>query len=78
MRAVLVGKVRRSGVSKAGKNYDFTACSVSYAAYGVEGHQVAEILVQPSMLDFDSLVVGDRYDFDFDNRGNLLNIFIED
>lgn len=78
MKAVLIGKVRRSGVSKAGKNYDFTACSVSYYAYGVEGQQVAEVLVQSSMLGFDALVVGDRYDFDFDNRGNLLNVFIED
>lgn len=78
MKAVLVGKVRRSGVSKAGKNYDFTACSVTYGAYGVEGLQVAEILVQSSMLAFDALVVGGAYDFDFDNRGNLLNVFIED
>lgn len=78
MKAVLIGKVRRSGVSKAGKNYDFTACSVCYDAYGVEGQQVAEVLVQSSMLAFDAFVVGDCYDFDFDNRGNLLNVFIED
>lgn len=78
MKAVLLGKVRRSGVSKAGKNYDFTACFVSYGAYGVEGQQVAEVLVQSSMLAFDALVVGDLYYFDFDNRGNLLNVFIED
>lgn len=78
MKAVLLGKVRRSGVSKAGKTYDFTACSVSYDAYDVEGLRVAEVLVQSSMLGFDALVVGDRYDFDFDNRGNLLDVFIED
>lgn len=78
MKAVLIGKVRRSGVSKAGKNYDFTVCSVSYGVYGVEGQQVAEVFVQSSMLAYDALVVGDRYDFDFDNRGNLLNVFIED
>lgn len=78
MKAVLLGKVRRSGVSKAGKNYDFTSCSVSYQAFGVEGMQVAVVLVQSSMLSFDALVVGDHYDFDFDNKGNLLNVFIED
>lgn len=78
MKAVLLGKVRRSGVSKAGKNYDFTVCYVSYGAFGVEGQQVSEVLVKSSMLSFDALVVGDRYDFDFDNRGNLLNVFIED
>ena len=78
MKAVLLGKVRRSGVSKAGKDYDFTACSVSYVAYGVEGQQVAEVFVQSSMLSYDALVVGERYDFDFNNRGNLINVFIED
>lgn len=78
MKAVLLGKVRRSGVSKAGKAYDFTLCSVSYGAYGVEGQQVAEVLIQSFLLGYDALVVGDRYDFDFDNRGNLLNVFIED
>lgn len=78
MKAVLVGKVRRSGVSKAGKNYDFTACSLTYVSYGIEGQRVAEVLVQSSLLDFDALVVGERYDFDFDNRGNLLNVFLED
>ena len=78
MKAVLLGKVRRSGVSKAGKNYDFTACSVSYDAFGVEGLQVAEVLVPSSILSFDAFVVGDCYDFDFDCRGNLLKVFIED
>lgn len=78
MIAVLLGKVRRSGVSKAGKNYDFTSCSVAYNAYGIEGQQVAEVLVQSSMVAFDALVVGERYNFDFDHKGNLLNVFVED
>ena len=41
MHAVLLGKVRRNGTSKTGKPYDFTACSVSYSAFGVEGVQVS-------------------------------------
>ena len=78
MKAVLVGKVRRSGTSKAGKSYDFTACSVSYSVFGVEGVQVAEILVDARIVHFDALEVGAEYDFDYDNKGNLLNVFIED
>lgn len=78
MHAVLLGKVRRNGTSKAGKPYDFTACSVSYSAFGVEGSQVAEVIVDSRMIQFDALTIGGLYDFDFDNKGNLLNIFIEE
>lgn len=78
MHAVLLGKVRRSGTSKAGKPYDFTACSVSYHAFGVEGTQVAEVIVDARMIQYDALKIGDNYDFDYDNKGNLLNVFIED
>lgn len=78
MHAVLLGKVRRNGTSKAGKSYDFTSCSVSYSAFGVEGSQVSEVIVDARMIQYDALKIGDRYDFDFDNKGNLLNVFIED
>lgn len=78
MHAVLLGKVRRNGTSKAGKPYDFTACSVSYSCVGVEGSQVSELIVDARMIQYDALMIGDHYDFDYDNKGNLLNVFIED
>lgn len=78
MHAVLLGKVRRSGTSKVGKPYDFTACSVSYSAFGVEGVQVSEVIVDARMISFDALEIGGHYDFDYDGKGNLLNVFIED
>lgn len=78
MHSVLLGKVRRNGMSKSGKPYDFTACFVSYYAFGVEGSQVAEVIVDARMIQFDALQIGDHYDFDYDNKGNLLNVFIED
>lgn len=78
MHAVLLGKVRRSGTSKAGKPYDFAACSVSYSAFGVEGSQVAEVIVDVRIIQYDALKIGDHYDFDYDHKGNLLNVFIED
>lgn len=78
MHAVLLGKVRRSGMSKSGKPYDFTACSVSYSAFGVEGNQVAEVIVDARIIHYDALKIGDHYDFDYDAKGNLLNVFIED
>ena len=78
MHAVLLGKVRRSGTSKAGKPYDFTSCSVSYSAFGVEGNQVAEVIVDARVIQYEALKIGDHYDFDYDAKGNLLNVFIED
>lgn len=78
MHVVLLGKVRRNGTSKAGKPYDFMSCSVSYPAFGVEGTQVAEVIVDARMIQYDALKIGGDYEFDFDNKGNLLNVFIED
>lgn len=78
MHAVLLGKVRRKGTSKSGKPYDFTVCSVSYSAFGVEGAKVCELIVVPRFIQYDALKVGDHYDFDYDYKGNLLNVFIED
>ena len=78
MHVVLLGKVRRNGTSKAGKPYDFTVCSVSYSAFGVEGVQVSEVFVDSRVIQFDALKVNGLYEFDFDNKGNLLNVFIEE
>lgn len=78
MHAVLLGKVRRNGTSKARKPYDFTACFVSYSAFGVEGSHVAEVIVDARMIQYDALKIGDHYDFDYDNKGKLLNVFIVD
>lgn len=78
MHAVLLGKVRRNGTSKAGKLYDFTSCSVSFSAFGVEGNQVAEVIVDARLIQYDALKIGDHYEFDYDAKGNLLNVFIED
>ena len=78
MHAVLLGKVRRNGTSKAGKPYDFTVCSVSYSAFGVEGLLVSEVFVDSRMIQFDALKINGLYEFDYDAKGNLLNVFIEE
>lgn len=78
MHAVLLGKVRRKGGSRNGKPYDFTACSVAYSAFGVEGNKVAEVIVDARMIQYDELKIGDHYDFDYDFNGKLLNVFIVD
>ena len=78
MNVVLLGKVRRRGMSKARKPYDFTVCSVSYSAFGVEGALVSEVIVDARLIQYDALKIGDHYDFDYDAKGKLLSVFAVD
>lgn len=77
MRIMVVGKSRRAGTSKAGKDYDFTTLMAEYDMrtndenYGV---QVDRINVSASMMPFALVEVGATYDLDFDRNGYLLGI----
>lgn len=44
----------------------------------LRGSQVCEVIVHARLIQYDALKIGDHYDFDYDNKGNLLNVFIED
>lgn len=77
MRILVVGKSRRAGTSKAGKDYDFTVLMVEYdfrANDDNSGVQVDRINVSASMMPFALVEVGATYDLDFDRNGYLLGI----
>lgn len=77
MRILVVGKSRRAGKSKAGKDYDFTTLMAEYdmrANDDNSGVQVDRINVSASMLPFALVEVGATYDLDFDRNGYLLGI----
>lgn len=77
MRILVVGKSRRAGTSKAGKDYDFTTLMVEYdmrANDGNSGVQVDRINVSASMMPFALVEVGASYYLDFDRNGYLLGI----
>jgi len=77
MKATVVGKSRRAGTSKQGKDYDFTTLMVEYfmrANDDNEGVQVDRINVDARMMTYALIVVGATYDFDFDRNGYLLGI----
>ena len=77
MRILVVGKSRRAGTSKAGKDYDFTILMVEYdmrANDDNSGVQVDRINVSTSMMPFAMVEVGATYDLDFDRNGYLLGI----
>lgn len=77
MRILVVGKSRRAGTSKAGKNYDFTVLMVEYDMRANDensGVLVDRINVSASMMPFSLVEVGATYDVDFDRYGYLLGI----
>lgn len=77
MRILVVGKSRRAGTSKAGKDYNFTTLMVEYDMFQSDenlGVQVDRINVNASMMPFALFEVGATYDLDFDRNGYLLGI----
>lgn len=77
MKVTVVGKSRRVGTSKLGKDYDFTTLMCEYSMRATddnEGIQVDRINVDASMMPYAPIVVGAMYDLDFDPNGYLLGI----
>lgn len=77
MKVTVVGKSRRAGTSKQGKNYDFTTLMAEYSMRANDdndGVQVDRINVDARMLPYALIVVGAMYDLDFDRNGFLLGI----
>lgn len=77
MKVTVVGKSRRAGTSKQGKDYDFTTLMAEYSMRANDendGVQVARINVDARMMPYALISVGAMYDLDFDCNGFLLGI----
>lgn len=77
MKVTVVGKSRRAGISKQGKDYDFTTLMAEYSMRvndDNDGVQVDRINVDARMMPYALIVVGATYDLDFDRKGYLLGI----
>lgn len=77
MKVTVVGKSRRAGTSKQGKNYDFTTLMAEYSMRANDdndGVQVDRINVDARIMPYALIVVGAMYDLDFDCNGFLLGI----
>lgn len=77
MKVIVVGKSRRAGTSKQGKDYDFTTLMVEYSMRANDdndGVQVDRINVDARIMPYALFVVGAKYDLDFDSNGYLLGI----
>ena len=77
MKVTVVGKSRRAGTSKQGKDYDFTTIMAEYSMRANDdndGVQVDRINVDARLMPYARIVVGTMYDLDFDRYGFLLGI----
>lgn len=77
MKLTVVGKSRRAGTSKQGKNYDFTILMAEYSMRADDdndGVQVDRINVDARIMPYALIVVGSMYNLDFDRNGYLLGI----
>lgn len=77
MKVTVVGKSRRAGTSKQGKDYDFTTLMAEYSMRANDdnvGVQVDRINVDARIMPYALIVVGATYDLDFDRNGYLLGI----
>lgn len=77
MKVTVVGKSRRAGTSKQGKDYDFTTLMAEYSMRANDdndGVGVDRINIDARIMPYALIVVGAMYDLDFDRNGYLLGI----
>lgn len=77
MKVTVVGKTRRAGTSKQGKDYDFTTLMAEYSlriSDDYEGVLVDRINVDAHIMPYSLIVVGAAYNLDFDRNGYLIGI----
>lgn len=77
MKVTVVGKSRRAGTTKQGKDYDFTTIMVEFAMRENDdnsGISVDRVNVGASLMPYALFEVGAMYDLDFDRNGYLLGI----
>lgn len=73
MKITVIGKSRRTGISKSGRNYDFVELHYVAPARGVEGEAAQTVTMDPQIYPYDQINRG-LYLIDFDNRGRPLSL----
>lgn len=74
MKAMIVGKERKKGVSKASGNpYDNVMVHVTHKAMGVEGLACETLFVRAADFNPDRIIVGKYCEFDRNSSGFLCN-----
>lgn len=70
MKIKIIGKAHMEGTSRrTGKAYCFNQVHYIGKARGVEGDAALTVNLDPSVVPYDSIVVGGFYNLEFDQRG---------
>lgn len=69
------GKEHRQGTSrKTGRDYDFFVLHFVAPQAGVEGNAAVQKIVDPSIMDYDKILVGLYYELTPDLNGSIIKI----
>lgn len=70
MKIKVFGKAHLEGISKkTGKPYNFNQVHYLGKTRGVEGQAALTLMLDPTEVPFSSIMVGEEYNVEFDNRG---------
>lgn len=76
MVVTIEGKEHRQGVSKAGRQYDFVSVHFLAKQRGVEGLAAVSKIIDPSLIPYENIIVGQHYDVEIDLSGNICSICV--
>lgn len=74
MKIKVYGKVHLSGTSKkSGNKYDFIQLHTLVPQRGVEGQSAKTVMVDPSIINYDAIIVGKDLDVEVDFDGRIVS-----
>lgn len=77
MKIKVYGKAHMEGVSKkTGNPYNFNQVHYLGKARGVDGQAAMTLMLDPKDYPIGSIVVGEEYNVEFDNRGYVVEFAI--
>lgn len=78
MKVQILGYTRLTGVSKAGKDYDFFSVAIAYSAEpGYTGKRVKEITISPVLFDkYATGTVPFTADVEIDFNGHVVGVYV--
>ena len=70
----IAGKEHREGTSKKGKDYNFNVIYFTAKKAGVEGVASYERLLDPSVIPYQEILIGNYYELELDLSGAVVGL----
>lgn len=75
MKVHIIGKVHREGIAKkTNKPYNFNEIHFTGPARGVIGEAAITKTIEPTLLNFDDIVVPGDYLIEYDSNGTVISL----